>query len=123
MIVAGFGFRKQADLAALKDALARTGTPRPDALACLAEKAGAEALNTLARELSVPVIAVQEAQITGQPTPTCSPRIKARFGTGSVAEAVALVGARNTQDARLTCTRVTSADGMATAAIAQRIPR
>ena len=53
-----------------------------------------------------------------------SDRIKARFGTGSLAEAAALLAAgQNEGDigARLTVPRVQTENGMATAAIAERI--
>ncbi|WP_122074148.1 cobalamin biosynthesis protein [Pseudophaeobacter sp. EL27] len=123
MRVAGFGFRADATVADLRNALALTGA-RPDALASLTAKAAAPALQNLAQELALPLIALQEEDIAGEQTLTCSPRIKSRFGTGSVAEACALVAARQgpgPQRSRLITPRVTTADGMATAALAERL--
>jgi cobalt-precorrin 5A hydrolase len=118
MIVAGFGFRKQAPLSALAEVLAAVeaqgGTA--NALASAPEKAAQEPLITLARARALPLIAVQ---VAGIQTPTQSPQILARFGTGSLAEAAALAGAG--PGARLLVGRITSADGMATAALAASI--
>ncbi len=121
MIVAGIGLREAASVAALRDAITATGQ-RPDALACLRIKA-TPALRALADTMALPLTLLDEAEIAGTATLTCSPRIKARFATGSVAEAVALVAARqNGHHAHLIAPRVTSADGMATAALAIRSP-
>ncbi|WP_278921241.1 cobalamin biosynthesis protein [Pseudophaeobacter profundi] len=123
MKIAGFGFRSTATLADLRAALALTGA-RPDALASLATKAAQPALIELARELALPLIALREEDIAGEQTLTCSPRIKSRFGTGSVAEACALVAARQGADlarSRLIAPRVITANGIATAAIAERV--
>jgi cobalt-precorrin 5A hydrolase len=116
MIVAGFGFRSAVTLAALQDALARAGGPT--GLTHLATLAGkAEALAPLGRALGLPVVAVPEAALQGQVTPTRSDRVEALFGTGSVAEATALAAAG--PGARLRGERAVSADGAATAAIAE----
>ncbi|OIQ46256.1 MAG: precorrin methylase [Roseobacter sp. MedPE-SW] len=123
MKVAGIGFRASATLADLRQALDLLQM-QPDALASLQEKAAAEPLKTLATELGLPLIALTEEEIAGEQTLTCSPRIKARFATGSLAEAAALVGARQTRPgahARLIAPRVITADGMATAALAERL--
>jgi cobalt-precorrin 5A hydrolase len=118
MIVAGIGFRKHAPLSALAEVLAAVeaqgGTA--NALASAPEKAAQEPLITLARARALPLIAVQ---VAGIQTPTQSPQILARFGTGSLAEAAALAGAG--PGARLLVGRITSADGMATAALAASI--
>jgi len=124
MKVAGLGFRNSATLADLRAALALTGCPHPDALATLATKAKTPPMQQLAAALDIPVIALSEQEITGVQTATTSARIKAHFGTGSLAEAAALVAARlgeNGSQAQLICARVKTADGLATAAIAQRI--
>ncbi len=72
-----------------------------------------------ADNLGVPLIELSEADIADIPTRTVSPRIQARFGTGSLAEAAALrVAGRG---AKLTTLRVASPNGMATAAIAEGI--
>jgi cobalt-precorrin 5A hydrolase len=116
MIVAGFGFRSGASLAALQDALARAGGPEGVThLATLATKA--EGLGLLSRHLGLPVIGLMAETVLGVPTPTQSDRIADMFGTGSVAEAVALVAAG--PGAHLRGPRAVSSDGTATAAIAE----
>ncbi|WP_291729573.1 cobalamin biosynthesis protein [Leisingera sp. F5] len=123
MKVAGIGFRSAATAADLQAALALTGE-RVDALASVAEKAAASAMQEFAQSIGLPVIALQARDISGEQTLTCSPRIKARFGTGSLAEAAALAGARHGAPearARLLAPRVVTADGLATAAIAERL--
>jgi len=116
MIFAGLGFRSAAPAASLAEALrlalAKT-TLQPEALATLPHKTTAPALRDLAAVMGLPVHAVA---VAGQPTATQSPRIQAGFHTGSVAEAAALVAAG--PGAQLVVSRVVSADGMATAAIA-----
>ncbi len=123
MKVAGFGFRQGATADDLRAALRLTGH-RPDALTSVAAKANAPAFRTLAAELDLPVIALPEEALRGTPTLTSSPRIQARLGTGSLAEAAALKGAchgSETATARLLGPRVVTADGLATAAIAERL--
>ena len=115
MRVAGIGFRRAASLAALTDALERAGPA--DALATVATKVQAPVIRELATATGLPLIAVDVAGIA---TPTQSPRITALHGTGSLAEAAALAALG--PGARIVVTRVTSADGMATAAIAQGDP-
>ena len=116
MIVAGFGFRSGASLAALQDALARAGGPEGVThLATVASKA--EGLVPLAGVLGVPVIAVPAGDLPGQAVLTHSERVDALFGTGSVAEAAALAAAG--PGARLWGPRVVSTNGTATAAIAE----
>ncbi|MBY6139300.1 cobalamin biosynthesis protein [Leisingera daeponensis] len=123
MKVAGIGFRSSATAADLQAALALTGEG-VDAVASIAEKAETPAMQAFARAAGLPVIALQETEIAGEQTLSCSPRIKARFGTGSLAEAAALAGARKGAPgarARLLAPRVVTADGLATAAIAERL--
>lgn len=123
MKVAGIGFRASATLADLRQALDLLQA-QPDALASLQAKAAAEPLKTLATELGLPLIALAEEDIAGEQTLTCSPRIKARFATGSLAEAAALVGARQARPgarARLIVPRIVTANGLATAALAERL--
>ncbi|MES2698020.1 MAG: cobalamin biosynthesis protein [Pseudomonadota bacterium] len=115
MKVAGLGFRDGAPLVALRAALGlveQAGGPA-SALATVTSKAGAAALNDLAIERGLVVLAVP---VAGVPTPTRSSRVRALFGTGSVAEAAALAAAG--PGARLIVGRVTSPDGMATCAMA-----
>ncbi|MBC56677.1 MAG: precorrin methylase [Confluentimicrobium sp.] len=116
MRVAGIGFRTDAPVAALREAVDRAGG-RADALATAADKATAPALVALAEALCLPVLSVLPAQLARQTTLSRSPRVEALFGTGSLAEAAALAAAG--PGARLIGPRVQSADGMATAAIAE----
>jgi cobalt-precorrin 5A hydrolase len=67
--------------------------------------------------LAVPVIAVPAEAMRQQKTLTRSDRVRTLFGTGSVAEAAALAAAG--PGARLRGPRAVSADGTATAAIAE----
>jgi cobalt-precorrin 5A hydrolase len=116
MIVAGFGFRSGVTLAALHDALARAGGPEGVThLATLTAKA--DELEPLAQALAVPLLRLEPEALRGRPTLSRSDRVEVMFGTGSVAEATALVAAG--QAARLRGPRVASADGTATAAIAE----
>ncbi|MDZ4087626.1 MAG: cobalamin biosynthesis protein [Tabrizicola sp.] len=116
MIVAGFGFRSGATLAALQDALHKAGGAEGVThLATLATKA--QGLEALGRSLDLPVVAIGAELLRGVPTPTRSDRVAALFGTGSIAEAAALAAAG--PGARLRGPRAVSADGTATAAIAE----
>jgi cobalt-precorrin 5A hydrolase len=116
MIVAGFGFRAGVTLAALQDALSRAGGPSSVThLATVAAKA--EGLRPLGDLLGLPVVALEAEALRGIVTPTTSDRVDAMFGTGSVAEAAALVAAG--AGAWLCGPRVVSGDGTATAAIAE----
>ena len=63
------------------------------------------------------LVLIPEEMLLGVSTPTRSPRILARFGTGSLAEACAIIAAG--PGARLVEPRVISADGCVTAALAQ----
>lgn len=109
--VAGFGMRAAAGTDSLRSAVALAG----EAQALAALPAHAARVRLLADELNLPLIEV--ADIAGIDTPTASPRIAARFGTGSVAEAVALAAAG--PGARIVAQRSVSPDGLATAAIAE----
>ena len=115
MRVAGLGFRKAAGTASLADALARAGAA--DALATATAKAEAPAIRALAAQLALPLLAVE---VAGRATPTQSPRVRALYATGSLAEAAAL--AALAPGARIVTPRVLSQDGMATCAIAEGDP-
>lgn len=117
MIVAGLGFRKDAGIASLRDALARAGGHAALALATAEDKADAPAIRALAVETSLPLHAITLNALRNQPTLTQSARVQARYGTGSLAEAAALAAAG--PGARLLGPRVTSHDGRATAALAE----
>lgn len=118
MRIAGFGFRSTATLASLRDALLRAGGG-VDGLATSADKAAAPAFRALAAEMRLPVREVTPEGLALQPVMTHSARVAERFGTGSLAEAAALAGAG--PGARLLGPRVVSGDGLATAAIAERM--
>ena len=116
MIVAGFGFRSGVTLAALQDALLRAGGPEGlTHLATLAAKS--KGLEPLATELGLPLLELEPKVLQGQVTLTQSGRVDALFGTGSVAEAAALAAAG--RGSVLRGPRAVSADGTATAAIAE----
>ena len=109
-VVAGFGGTSRATLDSYRDALARAG--RADVLAGLPQKRG---VAELAQDLGLPYVAV--ADVAGTVTPTQSAASLAAHGTGSVAEACALLAAG--QGAVLLAPRVVSVDGQATCALAQ----
>ena len=111
MIVAGFGFRKNAPLASLHAAL--TLIPTPQALATAEDKA--PALQPLATALNLPLIALTKAEIARNPRPG-SPRVAALYATGSLAESAALAAAG--PGATLTHPRQTTPDGMVVVALA-----
>lgn len=118
MRVAGFGFRRNVTFASLLEALAAAGGAEGvTVVATVSEKAEFDALQRLAQELDVPVKAIPADALAGVATSTRSEFIETKFGTGSVAEAVALVAAG--RHARLVSTRAVSQDRTATAAIAE----
>ena len=109
-IVAGFGGTSRATLDSYRDALAQAG--RAHVLAGLAVKAP---VAELARDVGLPYVAL--AQVAGTVTPTQSAASLAAHGTGSVAEACALLAAG--PGAVIVLRRVVSSDGQATCALAQ----
>ena len=115
MRIAGLGFRRGAPLAALEAALMAVEAQggRAQALATLAGKSADPVLIALAARRHLPLIGVEVAGIA---TPTRSARIQALHGTGSVAEAAALVAAG--PGASITVARISAPDGMATCAMA-----
>lgn len=118
MIVAGFGFRTQATIESLRDALAMAaGGHKVSTLATLSEKAAAPAFKDLADTLALPVQAVDASDLSQVETLTQSPVSQMAKQTGSVAEATALVAAG--PGAGLLCARVISTDRMASCALAQ----
>ncbi|WP_426439228.1 cobalamin biosynthesis protein [Bradyrhizobium genosp. P] len=118
MKVAGLGFRRDVTLASLREALlAVGGSEGLAAIATVLHKADAPALKSLADELGLPIKGIPVDVLTDMVTTTHSELIKATFGTGSVAEAVAVAAAG--RGARLISTRTVSQDRMATAAIAE----
>ena len=112
MRVAGIGFNSHATQASVQDALAAAG----GGVALLAT-AEAKAARLRSFELGLPVRGIASGDMARQSVLTRSARVVALYGTGSVAEAAALAAAG--PGARLLGPRVTSADGSATAAIAE----
>jgi cobalt-precorrin 5A hydrolase len=118
MRVAGLGFRKEATIESLRDALAAAGgADGLDALATATDKADAAVIVLLARELKLIIKPVPNDMLARVETPTRSERIETMFGTGSLAEAAALAAAG--RQARLVSARAMSRDKSATAAIAE----
>jgi cobalt-precorrin 5A hydrolase len=118
MKVAGLGFRRDASLASLREALfAVGGSEGLAAVATVSHKADAPALKSLADELGLPIKGIPADVLAGMVTTTQSELINATFGTGSIAEAVAVAAAG--RGARLISARIVSQDRMATAAIAE----
>ncbi|WP_420970564.1 cobalamin biosynthesis protein [Bradyrhizobium sp. B120] len=118
MKVAGLGFRSNASVASLREALDAVGGSKGlAAIATVTDKAGAMALQALAQELGLPIRSIPAEMLAKIKTATQSEFAKARFGTGSVAEAAAIAAAG--RGARLISVRAVSQDRMATAAIAE----
>jgi cobalt-precorrin 5A hydrolase len=118
MKVAGLGFRRDVTVVALREALLAAGGPAGlAAIATVSDKADAPALRTFAGELGLPIRSVRAEMLAEIVTATQSDLVKAKFGTGSIAEAAALVAAG--RGARLISVRTVSHDRMATAAIAE----
>ncbi|MEO6298079.1 MAG: cobalamin biosynthesis protein [Paracoccaceae bacterium] len=113
MRVAGFGFRKATPVGSLRAALELAGG---NVAALATAEAKVARLAELAAELGVPVIGVAVVEMAAQGV-SGSDRVKALYGTGSVAEAAALAAAG--QGSRLIVARMTSPDGMAVVAIAE----
>ena len=120
MIVAGFGFRAQADVSSLVDAYHRARDGRAaQAVSTLADKAGEPAFQELARALGLPIISVDQTALSSIETASQSVHSQAARGTGSVAEAAALSAAGS--GAILLAERVISDDRCATCALAQSL--
>lgn len=121
MIVAGFGFRAAATTESLQDALSHTGVGAIDVIAAPTDKARAQAIQSLAAHLAVPLIEIDTNAMQAMTTLTQSTKVNSLRGTGSVAEACALaaLGA----GATLTGPRVVSSDRLATCAIARSTPQ
>lgn len=133
MTVAGFGFRKQASLASLRDALAhalahpavRDSASGPiTLLATTQDRADAACLQALADSLNLAVCVVAPQDMASVTTLTNSTAVRAHRGTGSVAEAAALAAAVRIAGpgARLLHPRAVSSDRLATCAIAGLTP-
>ncbi|AZM95551.1 cobalamin biosynthesis protein [Vreelandella venusta] len=114
--VAGFGFRSEATLESLGQALDQL----IDQYGVIDKLAAAHSMLPLVEELgrlrNIEVIAVADAELSTVATLTHSTHSLQARGTGSVAEAVALLAAG--PNARLVGPRIISADRQATAALA-----
>ena len=115
MIVAGFGMRAEVTEASLQDALDQTGFV-PDAIATVADKAEFDAFQAFARTQKLPIQTVSQDSINQAQTQTQSKASLHHRGTGSVAEAAALIAAG--AGAALLSKRKISNDRLATCAIA-----
>ena len=118
MIVAGFGCRKAATVHSLMSALLATGYR--DRVACLAapdDKAQSIVFEEFATSLGLSIRSCSSVELRAQKTQTASQFSEKYRGTGSVAEAAALVVAGT--GAGLIVLRCISEDGMATCAIAR----
>lgn len=118
MIVAGFGFRHSVTRDSLEDAfsLACAGL-QPDCIATVEGKVEEDVFVAFAKGHKLAALAVTPSALAAQQTVTQSEVSRAARGTGSVAEAAALAAAG--AHAELLVTRVKSADGRATCALAQ----
>ncbi len=131
MIVAGLGLRGSATRDSLRDALARAlqaagldGVHCVSLLATPRDKLGADGLVRLARELGVALVGVDREWLRAAPTLTDHGFVRAVRGSGSPAEAAALIGVqlRGAPGARLLGPRSVSADARATCALATSAP-
>lgn len=119
MIIAGFGFRAEATAQSLKDAYEKLGGGA-DAIAVPDDKAGALCFKQLAAALDLPVHKISAEAMQSVETQTQAARVIEKRGTGSVAEACALVAAG--AEGRLIAARHISEDRMATCALAMASP-
>ena len=116
MIVAGVGCTARATGAEIGALVVQVAQGRAlAALACLEMRVGQ--IGPVAERLGLPVLVVRAARIEGVQTPSLSPRIMAQYGTGSVAEACALVAAGT--GAEIIAARQISGARQATCALAQ----
>ena len=125
-LVVGVGLRAQATPANLQALWLQAQALLPGqadcfcAVAVLQGKAQHPALADWLGLASAPVLAVPVEPMRHQPVATQSPRLQARYGTGSVAEAAALAAAG--PQAQLLVPRLVAEDGSATLAVARRRP-
>ncbi|MDR5904104.1 cobalamin biosynthesis protein [Franzmannia qiaohouensis] len=118
MTVAGFGFRRGAQLASLFDALERIEAECGAVDRLAAAQSMLPLVQALGRARGMAVIAVEDAALPTAVTLTHSQQSLEARGTGSVAEAVALLAAG--PGAALLGPRLISTDRMATVAVARR---
>ena len=125
MICAGIGMNSAVTAEELSALLAEA-PKRPVRLAVLREKRSVAGFQRFVSRCPVKLIALDVAEIVGEQVLTYSERVHARFGTGSVAEALALVAARRHSEppahVQLLGPRLISSGGRATLALAATIP-
>ncbi|MGR2737756.1 cobalamin biosynthesis protein [Billgrantia sp. Q4P2] len=117
MRVAGFGFRREAQLASLVDALEQLEAQHGSVDRLAVTQAMWPLVQELGRARGLAVIPVADAALPTVTTITHSRHSLQARGTGSVAEAVALLAAG--PGAELLGPRLISADRLATAAVAR----
>ncbi|MDI5984177.1 cobalamin biosynthesis protein [Halomonas sp. M4R5S39] len=117
MTVAGFGFRREARLASLIDALERLHAHHGAVDRLAATRTMWPLVQELGLTRGIAVIPVADAALPTATTLTRSRHSLRARGTGSVAEAVALLAAG--PGAQLLGPRLISADRLATAAVAR----
>jgi cobalt-precorrin 5A hydrolase len=120
MMALGLGLRATASLGGVQDLFHRLQVTPALALALPAFRQ----THPVVRELQAAgfgITLIPETALRDVATTTRSPRILDRYGTGSLAEACALVAAG--RGAQLLWPRVISADGSVTAALAQSVER
>ncbi|WP_298914325.1 cobalamin biosynthesis protein [uncultured Roseobacter sp.] len=117
MIVAGFGFRKDASLGSLTDAFERACVDvMPECIAAPDDKAIRQVFRLFSEEIGVPVRSIPADLLEQQSTVTQSLKSIVERNIGSVAEAAALAAAG--PGAQLMTARHISADKLATCALA-----
>lgn len=114
--IAGIGFRDEASLASIRDALDKAGASGVPRLALPARKAGHRLAGALAQG-GFTLVFIADDVLAATETSTRSPLSQRTYGTGSVCEACALAAAG--PGARLVAPRAVSADRLATAALAR----
>ncbi|MDN7133979.1 cobalamin biosynthesis protein [Halomonas sp. MC140] len=117
MRIAGFGFRREATLASLEQALEQLCQQYGDIDRLAVTHAMRPLVESLGRQHCLEVIVVADDDLASMATLTRSAYSQQAKGTGSVAEAVALLAAGS--GARLLGPRIISADRKATAAVAK----
>lgn len=119
-LIAGFGFRDAATTASLMNALeCHEKIADISGIAAPADKCRHSALKALAQHLHVPVYPIDPADLEAKVTPSQSEAVLAARGTGSVAEASALIAAG--ASATLISERQISKDRLAVCAIAKGV--
>ncbi|MDN3555489.1 cobalamin biosynthesis protein [Halomonas maura] len=120
MRIAGFGFRRSATLASLAEALERLEARHGPVDRLAAAESMRPRVEALGEARGLATLGVPDAALPSAETLTRSRHSRQARGTGSVAEAVALLAAG--PGAALLGPRLTSMDRRATAAMASAVP-